>query len=66
MSQSLMLRVCVYICTHTQRESWKNTYWRCNVALIGAIFQIHCDKFFYKYLAVNFWFSDVLNDSLIK
>lgn len=38
------------------------------MALVWAIVQTHCDKFFYRYLVmvVNLWVSDVLDDSLVK
>lgn len=38
------------------------------MALVWAIVQMHCDKFFYRYLVmvVNLWVSDVLDDSLVK
>lgn len=38
----------VYICIHTSRESQNIPTGMCNVALVWAIFQIYCDRF-YKY-----------------
>ena len=61
--------VCVCVRAHTPRESTGKTLnCRCDMALVWAIVQTHCDKFFYRYLVmvVNLWVSDVLNDSLVK
>lgn len=61
--------VCTHVCVYTPRESTGKTLnCRCNMALVWAIVQTHCDKFFYRYLVmvVNLWVSDVLDDSLVK
>ena len=61
--------VCTHMCVYTPRESTGKTLnCRCNMALVWAIVQMHCDKFFYRYLVmvVNLWVSDVLDDSLVK
>lgn len=55
--------VCVY--THPERELETHSL-DCNVAVVGAVFQIHYNLFFYKYVVVNLWFSGVLNASLTK
>ena len=47
--------VCVHahVCVHTPRESTGKTLnCRCNMALVWAIVQTHCDKFFYRYLVM--------------
>ena len=61
--------VCARTCVCTPRESTgKPLDCRCNMALVWAIVQMHCDKFFYRYLVmvVNLWVSDVLDDSIVK
>lgn len=51
---------------HTPKELEKHSL-DCNMAVVGAVFQIHYDSFFYNYLVVvNLWFSGVLNASLTK
>lgn len=56
--------VCAYV--HTPKELEKHSL-DCNMAVVGAVFQIHYDSFFYNYLVVvNLWFSGVLNAYLTK
>lgn len=56
--------VCSYV--HTPKELEKHSL-DCNMDVVGAVFQIHYDSFFYNYLVVvNLWFSGVLNASLTK
>lgn len=53
------------MCIHTQGEHLETIYCKCNMALFWSIVQMHCEKFFYKYLGVvNFEVSD--DDSLVK
>lgn len=58
--------VYVRVYTHPKRELEKHSL-DCNMAVVGAVLQIHYDSFFYNYLVVvNLWFSGVLNASLTK
>lgn len=55
----------VRVYTHPERELETHSL-DCNVAVIGSVFQIYYDLFFYEYVVVNLWFSGVLNASLTK